>query len=157
MRQSHRAGECAFVDFAGATIPWTDLKTGKELHACLFTGVLGCSNYAFLWALPSQSTEDFCEAHEKMFRFFSGVPQVVTPDNLKAAVTRPGEEPEINRVYRDLARHYRFVIVPARVRKPRDKAKSKWRCSSFSAGLSRRCVTGNSSASRTSTLRSRNF
>jgi transposase len=60
-----------------------------------------------------------------MCRFFGGTPQVVVPDNLKAAVTRPGREPEINRVYRELARHYRFVIVPARVRKPRDKAKAE--------------------------------
>lgn len=125
MRQSHRAGECAFVDFAGSTISWTDPETGKVHWAQVFVGVLGCSNYTFVLALPSQGSEDWCRAHEEMCRFFGGVPQVLVPDNLKAAVIRPGREPELNRVYHDLARHYRFVIVPARIRKPRDKAKAE--------------------------------
>lgn len=125
MRQSHRAGECVFVDFAGSGIRWTDAKTGKEYSAQIFIGVLGCSNYTFVLALPSQTTEDWCQAHEAMLRFFGGVPRVVVPDNLKAAVLVAGREPTINPTYRDLARHYRFYIVPARVRKPKDKAKAE--------------------------------
>jgi DNA replication protein DnaC len=53
-----------------------------------------------------------------------GVPKVVVCDNLKAGVAKPSRyEPGINRTYQDLAEHYGFVVLPARVRKPRDKAK----------------------------------
>jgi transposase len=45
-------------------------------------------------------------------------------DNLKAGVTAACRyEPGINRSYQDMAAHYGTAIVPARVRKPRDKAK----------------------------------
>ena len=45
-------------------------------------------------------------------------------DNLKAGITKPSRyEPGINRTYQDLADHYGFVVLPTRVRKPRDKGK----------------------------------
>lgn len=125
MRQPHRAGQCAFVDFAGSTIPWTDPNTGEEHHAQIFVGVLGCSNYTFMYAVASQSTADWVEAHNEMFRFFGGAPQIVVSDNLKAAVIRPGREPVHNRVYVDLLRHYSAYPLAARVYRPRDKAKAE--------------------------------
>ena len=74
-------------------------------------------------AVASQKSEDFLHALCSSFSFFGGVPKIVIPDNLKAAVTKTDKyEPDINRVMEDVANHYSFVVSPARVRKPRDKA-----------------------------------
>jgi transposase len=59
-----------------------------------------------------------------MFRFFGGVPRLVVPDNLKSGVHRASfYDPEINRSYGMMASHYGVGVLPARPRKPRDKAK----------------------------------
>ena len=59
-----------------------------------------------------------------MFRFFGAVPAVIVPDNLKAGVTSPcWYEPDLNPTYQEMARHYGAAVIPARVRRPRDKAK----------------------------------
>jgi len=70
---------------------------------------------------------DVVMRHEhRAFIFFGGVPEVVVPDNLKSGVTKAClYEPDINPTYNDLARHYETVVIPARVRKPRDKAKAE--------------------------------
>ena len=125
MRQTHKAGESVFVDFAGTTIPYSDLAAEQMLQAQVFIGVLGASNYTFVFAVRSQSTADWIECHNRMYRFFGGVPQIVVPDNLKAAVIKPGSSPELNRTYLEQAKHYRVIIVPARVRRPQDKAKAE--------------------------------
>lgn len=125
MRQPHRAGECAFVDFAGTTIPWADPQSGEKRTAQVFVGVMGCSNYTFAYAVASQAVADWVEAHMEMFRFFGRAPQVVVSDNLKAAVTRPGRDPEINRNYLESLRWYGVVPIPARVYRPQDKAKGE--------------------------------
>ena len=50
--------------------------------------------------------------------------RVVVVDNLKSGVTKPHRyEPDINPTYAELAAHYGFAILPARIGKPRDKAK----------------------------------
>jgi transposase len=122
MRQVHYAGECVYVDYAGKTIPWTNSESGEKCFAQVFVGVLGCSQYTFAFASKSQKLEDFIEAHNKMFAFYGGIPQVIVPDNLKSAVTTPGKFPVINQTYLDLSRHYDCVIEPARVRRPQDKS-----------------------------------
>ncbi len=124
MRQVHKAGEKAFVDWSGDKIPVVDPETGEVREVALFVGVLGASGYTFAWAAESQELRWFVEAHERMYRFFGGVPAVTVPDNDLSAVTHADRwEPELNPTYRDMAAHYGTVIVPARVRKPRDKAK----------------------------------
>lgn len=125
MRQNHRAGEIVFVDFAGRTIPYTNIETGKIINAQVFVGVLGASNYTFVCAVSSQSTLDWIHAHNQMFLYFGGIPQIVEPDNLKAAVIKPGNVPELNRTYLEMAKHYGIVIVPSRVRRPQDKSKAE--------------------------------
>ncbi|MEW8228438.1 MAG: IS21 family transposase [Candidatus Thiodiazotropha endolucinida] len=125
MRQSHRAGECTYVDFAGRTVPYFDTESGEEKRAQLFVGVIACSSYPFVYAVKSQSLPHWIEAHNRMYQYFGGTTQVVIPDNLKSAVTRAGRDPEINRTYLEQAKHYNVVIVPARVRRPKDKAKAE--------------------------------
>ena len=124
MRQSHRAGETLFVDYAGQTIPVVNPLTGEVHAAAIFIAVLGASNYTFAEATWSQSLPDWIGSHIRAFEALGGVPQVLVPDNLKAAVTRAHRyEPDLNRTYAELAQHYGVAVVPARAAKPRDKAK----------------------------------
>ncbi|MCU7875282.1 MAG: IS21 family transposase [Candidatus Thiodiazotropha sp. (ex Lucinoma borealis)] len=122
MRQTHRAGETIYIDFAGRTVPYTDSETGEEYKAQVFVATLGCSNYSFVYAVRSQSLHDWITAHVQMFKYFGGVSQILIPDNLKAAVTKAGRDPKLNRTYLELARYYNAVVIPARVRHPKDKA-----------------------------------
>jgi transposase len=122
MRQTHRAGECAYVDFAGTTVPWIDFETGVQRRAQVFVAVMGCSNYTFMLALPDQKLGSWTTAHDELYAFLGGVPAVVVPDNLKSAVTRPGRELVLNRTYFEQARHYGNVIMPTRPGRPQDKA-----------------------------------
>jgi transposase len=121
MRQTHRAGESVFVDFAGTRIPY--FKTDGTKHfAEVFVGVLGASRYTFACACESQKLPDWLDVHNQMFHFFGGVSKTIVPDNLKSAVTCPGSEPKLNLSYQELAVHYGTVIVPARVARPQDKS-----------------------------------
>lgn len=124
MRHHHRAGETLFVDYAGQTMPVVNPHTGEVRDASIFIAVLGASNYTFAEATWSQSLPDWIASHVRTFETLGGVPQVLVPDNLKAAVTRAHRyEPELNRTYVDMAQHYGIAIVPARAARPRDKAK----------------------------------
>lgn len=124
MRQEHRAGEKLFVDYAGQTVPVTERATGEMRQAQIFVAVLGASNYTYAEATWTQTLPDWIGAHVRAFEFLGGVPQVVVPDNLKSGVTRTCRyDPELNPTYREFARHYQVAIVPARVARPRDKAK----------------------------------
>ncbi len=121
MRQTYKAGEVAFVDFAGTRVPYYPAGRLKKL-AEVFVGVLGASKLTFASACESQGLADWIDAHNRMYFYFGGVPQLTVPDNLKAAVIKPGSEPQLNRTYQEMAAHYGTVIVPARVRHPQDKA-----------------------------------
>lgn len=126
MRQVHKGGEKMFVDFAGRGIDIQDKKTGKTWTAPMFVATLGASSYVYAQAVRSQGIEDWIMAHVAAFEFIGGVPEVLVPDNLKSAVTVPSRyEPDINRTYQDMARHYGTVVVPARVGKPKDKPKAE--------------------------------
>lgn len=124
MRQVHKAGEKLFVDYAGLTIPVVDAATGVIAEAQIFVAVLGASNYTYVEATLSQSLPDWVMAHVRAFQFFGGVPEVIVPDNLKSAVTKAHHyDPDINPTYQDMANHYGVAVVPARIKKPQDKAK----------------------------------
>jgi len=124
MLQQHKAGDKLFVDYAGLTMPLTDPKTGEITQAQIFVAALGASNYTFAEATLSQSLPDWIGSHVRCFAFLGGVPRLVVPDNLKSGVTSPCRyEPDLNPTYLALATHYGVAVVPARVRKPKDKAK----------------------------------
>lgn len=124
LRQTYRAGEKLFVDYAGQTIPVVNPATGQTRDACLFVATLGASNYTFVEASFAQDLPSWISSHVKAFAFFGGVAEIIVPDNLKSGVTKPCRyEPDINPTYHDMARHYQTVVIPARVGKPRDKAK----------------------------------
>ena len=123
MRQTHKAGEKLFVDYSGDGVPVVDPQTGEIRLAQIFVAVLGASGYTFAEATLSQKLPDWIGSHVRAFSFFDCVPEIVVPDNLKSAVTKPCRyEPELNATYADIAQHYGVAIIPARPYKPRDKA-----------------------------------
>lgn len=124
MRFDHKAGEKTFVDYAGQTVPVVDRLTGEIREAEIFVAVLGASSYTFAEATWTQSLPDWIGSHVRAFEYFGGATEIVTPDNPRSGVTRPCRyEPDLNPTYQDFAAHYGIAIIPARVRKPRDKAK----------------------------------
>lgn len=124
MRQRHPAGERLFVDYAGATLDVVCPRTGEVRSVQLFVATLGASNYTYVEASWTQSLPDWIASHVRAFEFFGGAPAQVVCDNLKAGVTKACfYEPAINRTYADMAAHYDTAVVPARPRKPKDKAK----------------------------------
>lgn len=124
MRQKHRAGEKLFIDYAGQTMPVVNPETGEVKQAQIFVAVLGASSYTYAEAHESQSLPNWIGAHVRALAFLGGAPEVLVPDNLKAGVKSPHRyEPDINPTYQEFARHYGLAVVPARSRKPKDKAK----------------------------------
>lgn len=124
MRFEHRAGEKTFVDFSGDGIPIVDRNTGEVTEAAFFLAALGASSYTYAEALASQQLPSWIEGQVHAFEYFGGVTEITVPDQPRTAVTRPCfYDPEIHRTYLDWAEHTGTVIIPARPRKPRDKAK----------------------------------
>jgi len=125
LRQEHKAGERLFVDFSGLRVPIYE-PGGRQVtsEAEIFVACLGASDLIYGCAVRSQQLVDWVECHRRSFEFCGGSPEIVVPDNLKSGVTRPCRyDPEVNRTYWDLARHYGVAVIPARPGKPQDKAK----------------------------------
>lgn len=123
MRMPHPPGKTCFVDFSGKRPAYTDPSTGESITVELFVGNLGKSNLIFATAVPRQTVPFWIEAHARMFAYFGGVTQIIVPDNLKSAVIKAGREFIANASYQEMADHYGTSIVPARVYRPKDKAK----------------------------------
>lgn len=124
LRQSHAPGERLFVDYSGQTVPVIDPATGEERQAQVFVAVLGASSYTYVEATRTQGLGDWIGSHVRCLEFLGGVPELLVPDNLKSGVTHPSfYEPDLNPSYQEFAAHYGLAVLPARVRKPRDKAK----------------------------------
>jgi transposase len=125
MRQTHAAGEKLFVDYAGDGVPVViDRATGEMRMAQIFVAVLGASSFTFAWANWTQMLPDWIDAHVRAFEAIGGVPHLLVPDNTKTAVIKACHyDPQVNRTYADMAAHYDTAVLPARPRKPRDKAK----------------------------------
>lgn len=124
MRQIHRAGEKLFLDFSGDGIDIVDPKTGTRRTAKLFVAVLGASSLTYAEPAWAEDLESWVLGHVHALEFFGGTPELWVPDNLKAGVRSPDRyEPDLNPTYAELAQHYGAAVIPARVRKPKDKAK----------------------------------
>ena len=124
MLQLHKAGEKLFVDFAGLKAKVTDPETGEIREFPVFVSAMGSSQMVFARACQGEDKRSWLEAHVLAFEFYGALPFVLVPDNLKSAVTKPHPyDPVLNQEYAELARFYELAVLPARVRKPRDKAK----------------------------------
>jgi transposase len=125
LRNDYTAGEFALSDYAGVTVKYVDLL-GEEQEAQIFVSTLGASNLIYAEASRSQDSISWINSHIRAFEYFGGVPRAVKIDNLKSGVKRPCRyEPELNRSFSEFAAHYGTSIIPARVQKPKDKAKAE--------------------------------
>lgn len=122
-RLEHKAGDKMFIDYAGDKLSIIDRETGEILPVEVFVAILPCSQLTYVEAVMTQRKEDFIHACEGALLFYEGTPAAIVPDNLKAAVTKPSRyEAELNEDFAAFAEHYGCAVIPARVRKPRDKA-----------------------------------
>jgi len=117
-----KPGEQIEVDWAGKTTYIIERNTGEVITCYVFVAALSYSQYAYVEAFLSQNLESWIQAHVHMFQFYQGVSRIIVPDNLKTGVNKPDwYSPEINRTYHEMAEYYNTAIIPARVRKPKDK------------------------------------
>jgi transposase len=125
LRQVHQPGQKLFVDWAGLKVP-IHHADGSVSEASLFVAVMGFSNKTYVEAFANEQLEQWIAGHCHAFAFYGGLTRAVVPDNPKTAVVRPCRyEPALQRSYLEMAAHYGTVILPARVKKPRDKAKAE--------------------------------
>lgn len=123
MHIHHKPGEKMEVDWAGTTMALKDNITGGNIPVYVFVAVLPCSGYAYVEGFLSMEQESWVSAHVNAYRHFGGVSRILVPDNLKTGIMKTDwYTPTINRTYQELAEHYGTAIIPARVRKPKDKS-----------------------------------
>ena len=123
MHIEYKAGEAMLVDWAGDRLEVINGNTGQSWLLEQFVAILGASELTYVEARESQKEQDWIRANEGAWHYFGGTTSALIPDNLKTAVIRPDPyEPGLNPVFNDFALHYGVVIMPARVRRPRDKA-----------------------------------
>jgi len=124
MRQVHKAGDKLFVDYSGKKPHIIDHKTGEVVEVELFVAVLGASNFTYAEATRTQQSQDWIQSHVHALEYFGGAPALIVPDQLRSGVSKPDRyEPGVQRTYEELATHYNTAVLPARARKPKDKAK----------------------------------
>lgn len=122
-RFPHPGGEVMEVDYAGMTVTLVNPETGETKQMPVFVATLPASDYLYAEVQPSQEKSHFIGGHVRAFEFIGGVPKIVRPDNPKMGVTSPNYyEPDLNPTYQEMAEYYQVAVLPARVRRPRDKA-----------------------------------
>jgi transposase len=122
MHLPHKGGDEIEVDYAGMTVPIANPETGEITRAQVFVAALPASSYTYAEIQPSQELQHWLGGHVRAFGFIGGLVKIIRPDNLKSGVTSPNRyEPELNSSYLELAEHYGVAVLPARVRKPKDK------------------------------------
>ncbi|GKV64841.1 MULTISPECIES: IS21 family transposase [unclassified Sporosarcina] len=118
-----KPGEIMEVDWAGSTLHVTDRYTGEQIPAYVFIATLPYSQFSYVEAFLDMKSPNWLSAHIRAYEYFGGVPETLVPDNLKTGVIKAHRvEPLLNEAYREMADYYRTIIVPSRVRKPKDKA-----------------------------------
>lgn len=125
LRTEYEPGDRACSDYAGAKLSYWD-NEGKEHEVEIFVSTLAASNLIYAEATEDQSVLSWCGSHVRAFEYFGGSPKLLVIDNLKSGVTRSCRyEPELNRMFAEFGEHYQLAISPARVARPRDKAKGE--------------------------------
>jgi transposase len=121
-RFPHRGGEVMEVDYAGLTLPLVNPETGEVKQVPVFVATLPASDYIYAEVQPSQEKCHWINGHLRAFAYFGGLPKILRPDNPKVGVKSPNYyEPDLNPTYQEMAEYYQVAVLPARVRRPRDK------------------------------------
>jgi transposase len=117
-------GEKLFVDWAGQSVPIRNAADGTTQAASVFVAAMGASGKIYAEAFPDQKLASWITAHVHAYAFYGGVPALTVPDNTRTAVNQACRyEPLLHRTYQEMAEYYGTVVLPTRVRKPRDKAR----------------------------------
>lgn len=115
-------GENTEVDWAGSTLFLQDPLTGDDIPVYLFVAALSFSGYSYFEGFLNRTAPNWIAANVHCVEFFGGSTAIFTPDNLRTGVVKPDwYEPELYQAYLEFAEHYHTAILPARVRKPKDK------------------------------------
>lgn len=127
MHIKHEPGKRLLVDYAGDPPSLFAPRTGEQRKVQLFVAVFPASGLIYTEASESQTVHDFIESTRHTLEYAGGAPRIyisiIVTDNLRAAVTKADRyEPQINGSFEEFGRYYGCVVIPARVRKPRDKA-----------------------------------
>lgn len=123
IRLEHKPGLSLQVDWAGTKIAYYDEDLDRFSEGHLFVAVLPCSQLIYAEVFRDEKLPAWLTGHIHCFRYLGGVPKTITPDNLKTGIDKANfYEPAINKSYQEMADYYGTVILPARVRKPKDKA-----------------------------------
>lgn len=123
LHMEHAGGDKLFIDYSGDKPSYLDLQTGELVPVEFFVASWGASSYSYAEVTQTQSAPDFVQSHVRAFNFFGCVPNALVPDNLKSAVAKASFfDPDLNPLCAALAAHYGTVLLPARVRRPKDKA-----------------------------------
>jgi transposase len=123
MHINRKPGEQVEVDWAGDPAHIIDPDTGEIINAYVFIGVMTYSQYTYAEAFINEKQQAWIAAHVHMYQYFGGVAKILVPDNCKTAVIHNGGwyNQQLNTVYHEMAEHYGTAVIPARVRKPKDK------------------------------------
>lgn len=118
-----KPGEVLEIDWAGSTLTINDRSNGGKLTVYVFVATFPYSQYSYVEGFLDMKSANWLTGHIHAFEYFDGIPESLVPDNLKTGVSKPLRgEPILNEAYRELADYYQTVIVPGRVRSPKDKA-----------------------------------
>ena len=123
MHIPRKPGQQIEVDWAGDPAYVIDRDTGEAIKTYVFVAAMSYSTYAYAEAFPDMKQASWIRANVHMLEFIGGVPRMIIPDNTSTAVNHNGirKEREINPSYQEFAEHYNTAIIPARVRRPKDK------------------------------------
>ena len=123
MHINRKPGEQVEVDWAGDPAYIIDPDTGEITDVYIFVGVMSYSQYTYAEAFVNEKQKAWITAHVHMYEYFGGVAKILVPDNCKTAVIHNNGwyNQQINTVYHEMSEHYGTAIIPARVRKPKDK------------------------------------
>ncbi|MCK5736923.1 MAG: IS21 family transposase [Spirochaetaceae bacterium] len=123
MHNEHKPGDKMFIDYTGKKMEIISAETGEKTPCEIFIAILPCSQYTYVEATLNQNQESFMRSTENSLRYFGGAVSAIVPDNLKSGVIKADlYEPDLNPLFADFAEYYRCAVLPARARKPKDKA-----------------------------------
>lgn len=119
----HKPGVALEVDWSGPTMSYIDPDKNTECTAYLFVATFPYSQYTYVEATASMNQSDWLYCNVHMLEFFEGSPVKIVCDNLKTGVIAHPKHGEIvlNDAYLSFAEHYQVAIMPAEVRKPKQK------------------------------------
>jgi transposase len=122
MPMNYKGGDKLLIDYSGDGLSYLDKETGELIQTQMFVASWGASSYTYMEHTHTQKQEEWVSSHVRMQDYFGCVPHAYVPDNLKSGVIKPSlYEPKLNPLYLEMAKHYNAAILPARVKKPRDK------------------------------------